>query len=250
MIVPTILVQNEAYWLPFVLESLRGHFERYVLYDVGSVDGTKQIIDDFVQSERHRAEFFVRLLPNCPPIVQGAFRNSMMAEARSEWTLMIDGDEIWTEEGLNTVKSFEPTLDEYHKNDGLLYGMVSRYEVQADLKSAYGVEEMIPHHRVYHRTAIFGGPHPNEYQVYKGQGKNQIWLPKKAIVWHMHGTLRSPKDAETHGRVDRKLKPTYLRGTLKSINLLKELPVLLKNLGYPVNPVLERLREEYREPTS
>ena len=244
-VVPTILVKNEAYWLPYVLECLRGKFDRYVIYDVGSTDGTKEIIDEFLYREKSGADFFVRIMPDCPPIVQGAFRNSMIAEARSDWTLMVDGDELYTPEAINIIKDFVPKLVEYHEKDGLLYGIVSRYEVQPDLKTAYGVGEFIPHHRLYHKTAIFGGPHPNEYQVYEGRGKNQTWLPKNAICWHFHGALRSPKDKETHGRLDRKLKPTYLRGTRKEINIFKELPVLLKPLNETENPVLTALRDEY-----
>ena len=238
-LVPTILVKNESYWLPYVLESLRGHFSRYVIYDVGSTDETQEIIDNFVQSERKDAEFFVRLMPDCPPVVQGAFRNSMMAEARSEWTFMVDGDEIYTEHSLNTIVDFSYEL-QYYEQEEVLYGMVPRIEVQADLKTAYGVKDKVPHHRLYHRTAIFGGPHPNEYQVYEGRGKNQMWLPAGAVCWHFHGTLRSPMDAKTHGRLDRKKKPTYLRGKETEINLLDELPILKTPIGsYPVNPVLE-----------
>jgi len=51
-VVPTILVKNEAYWLPYVLECLRGKFDRYVIYDVGSTDGTKEIIDEFLYREK------------------------------------------------------------------------------------------------------------------------------------------------------------------------------------------------------
>ena len=252
MLVPTILVQNEAYWLGYVLECLRGHFHRYVIYDVGSSDGTQEIIDNFVQRERQNAEFFVRLLPKCTPANQGPYRNAMMAEARSEWTFMVDGDELYTKESIEVIKGFVPTLQKYHDKDGLLYGIVPRHEVQADLRSAYGVGEMVPHHRLYHRTAIFGGPHPNEYQLYPGRPGNQMWLPKTAVCWHFHGALRSPKDAETHGRLDRKKKPTYLRGTQKNIDILKELPILRnpvnlagERVPFPVTPALKLLQEEY-----
>jgi len=239
-LVPTILVKNEAYWLPYVLESLRDHFSRYVIYDVGSTDGTREIIDNFVQSERKDSEFFVRMMPDCPPVVQGAFRNSMIAEARSEWYFMVDGDEIYTNESLNTIVGYADNLYQYYEETGLLYGMVPRIEVQANLKTAYGVHDRVPHHRLYHRTAIFGGPHPNEYQIYEGRPGNQMWLPKGAICWHLHGALRSPMDAKTHGRLDRKKKPTYLRGEETEINLLDELPILKTRIkSYPVNPVLE-----------
>jgi hypothetical protein len=170
----------------------------------------------------------------------------MMAEARSEWTCMVDGDEIYSGASIELIKSSIDVLQAYHEKEGLLYGMVPRVEVQGDLKTAYGVGEKIPHHRLYHCTAIFGGSHPGEYQVYEGRGKNQMWLPKEAVCWHFHGALRSPKDSETHGRLDRKNKPTYLRGTKSDIDLFKELPILRTKLGFTPNPVLVAMQEEQK----
>ena len=37
---PMILAMNDCFWLPYSLESLRGRFNRYVIYDAGSEDGT------------------------------------------------------------------------------------------------------------------------------------------------------------------------------------------------------------------
>ena len=242
-LVPTILVQNESYWLPYVLESLRGYFDRYIIYDVGSTDNTREIVDNFVQSERHNSEFFVRMMPKCEPIIQGAFRNSMIAEARCDYYFIVDGDELYTPESLKKIIDSIPLMERYYL-DGLLYGMLPRIEIQADLKTAYGVNEGIPHHRLYHRTAIFGGAHPGEYPIPEQRGKNQMWLSTDILCWHFHGTARSPKDAETHGRLDRKKKPTYLRGALSAVDIIKELPLLAKPInGFEVNPELKKLQE-------
>ena len=57
-LVPTILVMNDAWYLPYVLSALRGRFKRYVIYDAGSEDQTLNVIDWFTETEK--AEFFVR----------------------------------------------------------------------------------------------------------------------------------------------------------------------------------------------
>ena len=46
-ITPVILVRNDAYWLPYCLKAVQGIFSRYVIYDIGSEDGTKDIIHQF-----------------------------------------------------------------------------------------------------------------------------------------------------------------------------------------------------------
>ena len=75
-LVPVVLVMNDEFYLPYVLESTRGFFKKYVIYDVGSTDRTPEIIDWWVDTNPD-VEFVVRKLPFVDPKVQGTFRNSM-----------------------------------------------------------------------------------------------------------------------------------------------------------------------------
>jgi glycosyltransferase involved in cell wall biosynthesis len=245
-LVPVVLVQNEEMWLPYTLESVAGQFDRMVIYDVGSTDRTRDIIDWFTAKEDTNTEFFIRKLPNCDPAVQGTFRNSMIAETASEFYLILDGDEIYPQRVFEEYKLLD--LVQAIKNKRMvgwrtIYGVIRRQEVCSNLTQAY--TELRTHHRVYHRDAYWKGTHPGEAAAIKQTVKNEVH-DETAIVYHMHNALRSSKEAETHKRIARKQQRTYHPGTeLRAMNLLEELPILKSRIeDFPVNPQLEELWEK------
>ena len=239
---PTILVMNDAYWLPYVLESLKGRFNRYVIYDAGSEDGTENIIDWFTQTED--AEFFVRKLPFAVPSIQGCYRNSMLVEAETDWSFMVDGDEIYSAEALDTlIDAISPKSDSSRMGvfeERFLYGVVSRREMATNLLHKYSDDK--PHHRLYRRKAYFTGNHPGEVPAYKQKPKNEI-LMRDVLCHHFHNALRSPLEGSVPKRLDRKTQGTYHPGELVPFNLLDELPILRKPIeAFQVSPDLEKLQ--------
>jgi len=230
---PMILVLNDAYWLPYALNQLRGRFNRYVIYDAGSEDGTENIIDWFVETEQ--AEFFVRKLPFAVPPIQGCYRNSMLVEAASEWGFMVDGDELYTQQSLNNLVNYTGRL-----SDNALYGVVKRQEIGANLLHKYS--DIRPHHRIYRRNAFFQGNHPGEAPYYKQKPANEFNLDD-VLCYHFHNALRSPLEGSVPKRMDRKGQGTYHPGELVHFDLLKELPDLRKPIeAFPVSPDLARLQ--------
>jgi hypothetical protein len=235
---------NDEYWLPYCLGSLAGHFNRYVIYDVGSTDRSKDIIDWFVQSEKQNADMFVRYLPFVDPTVQGCFRNSMALEADSEWYFQVDADEMYTPEDLRKLVQFmDPHAEELPKLDRP-YGLVRRIEVVEGLDQAYNVTENRKHHRVYHRTASWKGTHPGEVVAkYPQQDSTEFWIPD-VTCYHFHNTYRSSKDSEVPKRVERRSQKTYHRGELHPIEVVKDLPILLQRFqDFPVNPSLKLIHD-------
>ena len=227
---------NDAYWLPYALESLRGRFDRYVIYDAGSEDGTENIIDWFTQTEP--AEFFVRKLPFAVPAIQGCYRNSMLVEAETEWTFMVDGDEIYNSESLDNLHSqFDQYLD---GDERALYGVVERQELTASLLHKYS--DLRTHHRLYRRNAYFTGNHPGEAPRYKQKEKNEFPFAD-VTCYHFHNALRSPLEGSVPKRLDRKSQGTYHPGEIVPFNLLDELPILRKPIeAFQVSPDLEKLQ--------
>ena len=236
---PTILVMNDQYWLPYALESLRGRFERYVIYDAGSEDGTENIIDWFVETED--AEFFVRKLPFAIPAVQGCYRNSMLVEAETEWTFMVDADEVYHPDSLlDLYHSFDPI----HFLDEEKYGVFKRVELAPNLLHRYMDERT--HHRLYRRNAYFTGTHPGEVPRYKQKPSNEYHFD--IACWHFHNALRSPLEGSVPKRLDRKSQGTYHPGELVPFDLLEELPMLREPInGFPVSPDLEKLQHVARK---
>jgi hypothetical protein len=236
---PTILVMNDAYYLPYVLESLRGRFNRYVIYDAGSEDGTENIIDWFTETED--AEFFVRKLPFAVPPIQGCYRNSMLVEAETEWTFMVDGDELYAPEGLAGIADlFANKGNGLHIANPLIYGVVRRFEVGTSLTERYS--EIRGHHRLYRRNAYFTGSHPGEAPAKKQREANEFRIDE-TTCYHFHNALRSPLEGSVPKRLDRKAQGTYHPGELIPFNLLETLPILRKPINnFAVSPDLEKLQ--------
>lgn len=241
LLTPVILVCNEEYWLPYVLEASRGHFERYIIYDVGSTDNTSKIIEWF-RDTSPGVDVQVNSMPMCDPKIQGKFRNSMIAETRTPYYLILDGDEIYTPNGYRDLLWAADSMNVIHPPK--LYGIVRRCEWTQDLKRLYGHRRMTPHHRIYSRDSIFLGPHPGERPDPPISTRNEHWFPH-IICHHMHHALRSPDDDKTPGRLQRKDNATYHRGETEELDLLESLPILHKPIeSFAVNPVLEAMQKE------
>lgn len=238
-ITPLLLIQNDEYWLPYALRAVEGHFGRMVIYNVGSTDATKEIIQDFQERNRKNTDLFIRHLPDCPPGVQICFRNSMIAEARSDFYLILDGDEIYGEKSVENIKDSWLTLKREYELNGKLYGVVNRIEVCDDLRSAYGSNTFVPHHRLYHRLAIWDGTHPGERPVYKQRADRELIIDE-VTCYHFHNARRSRNDAQ--GRTRRKEQETYKRGGHSVYDVWAALPVLHKPTSFPTHPVLRKMQ--------
>ena len=76
---------------------------------------------------------------------------------------------------------------------------------------------------------------------YKQDEKSEVWFPD-ITCWHMHNTIRSPKEEDATRRISRKAKRSYHPGDLINLDLLAELPALRERIeSFPVCPALEAL---------
>ena len=241
-LVPVILNMNDEFWLPYSLHSLSGFFNKYVIYDVGSTDRSKEIIDWFYQKEKNNADFVIRYLPFVDPVVQGTFRNSMIAEADSEWYFIVDSDEIYNPDDLRKINL---EMCHNHTNENTPYGIVRRVEVVEGFNKAYGLDTNLSHHRIYHNTAYWKGTHPGEEPVRKQNQHTEFWIPD-VTCYHFHNTARSSKDADVPKRIQRRSQATYHRGPLLPFDALKEVPILRTWFeDFPRNPSLQKEQEDF-----
>ena len=245
-----ILVKNEAYFLPYVLRQTEGFFDSYVIYDVGSTDGTVDIIEWFRERNEGKVDMFIRYLPHVPPEVQGAFRNSMILEGNRPTYFLLDGDELYRPDMFPKIIEAASWLRACHMREPInRYGMVRRIEVSPDLSQRYVRERT--HHRIYTNDAWWTGTHPGEAPFYKQDRKSEIDFPD-IKTFHMHNTLRSPKEDEALRRRTRKLKKTYHPNEqgMTGLNLIQELPMLAQPIeNFPVSPALAKLQASVQQHT-
>lgn len=236
-----VLVSNDEYYLPYVLESISGVFGRVVIYNVGSEDKTKQIIDWWVNKEKE-TDCFVRHLPMCDPVIQGCFRNSMIAEARTDAYWIADGDEILRREEAKKIPRLASQLLTCNTvNPRHRYGVVNRLEVSQDLKSQY--DEIRTHHRLYTRDAIWTHTHPGERAFYQQNSKSEVNFRDEIQVLHLHNATRSSKENVALKRMARKSQNSYHPGKLINFNILEEYPILKEPIeDWPMDQALMELQ--------
>lgn len=244
-VVPVILVMNEENWLPYCLESVKGRFGRYVIYDVGSEDRTRDIISWFIDTEGKNAKIVYRKLPFVEPIVQGTFRNSMIADALADWYMILDGDELYTPKSLDSLILEMENMKNWYIAANKTYGIARRVEVAGGMKEAYGQDLNLSHHRIYHRKMTWEGTHPGEEATVTQNKRNEHWFSKDVICYHFHNCKRSSLDEKVPKRMKRRTQGTYHRGELTPIDILDILPILQKRIeDFPVCPELENLWEK------
>ena len=238
-----VLVKNEAFFLPYTLKQTEGFFERYVIYDVGSTDGTQEIIEWFRKRNEDKADIFVRYLPHAEPSVQGCFRNSMIVEGDRKIYFLLDGDELYPRTMFPEIIKAASKLNSYNMSDSVMrYGMVRRVEVSPNLTQRYVRERT--HHRLYTNDAFWTGTHPAEVAFHKQHEKSEADFPE-IKCWHMHNALRSPKEDEALSRNSRKIKKTYHPNDngMTGLDIIKEIPMLAKPIeNFPVTPALAALQ--------
>lgn len=245
-LVPVLLVKEEEFCLPYVLESLaQVDFDRYVIYDIGSEDKTRDIIEWWI--DKH-SDFDViyRPLPMCPPVVQGTFRNSMIAEADSEIYFLVDGDEVYTKADLLKVHAAAENLWDEHTNDlRVRYGVVRRLEMDMSMQNSYDIKR--GHHRLYTHDAPWTGTHPGEVAVYAQTTRSERDYPD-ILTYHFHNARRSSDDKKVPGRSHRRAQGTYHPGLLRPLRLLGKVPMLRKPIAHwPVSPEMKTLQRLWRD---
>jgi hypothetical protein len=239
-VTPICLVSNDCFWLPYVLQSTKDFFSHFILWDVGSTDGTLEIIDWF--EKVYEGNLLVQKMPMVPPKAQLAYRNAPIAELITDYYLILDGDEVWPESSLLKLKEQMPGYVASEK----LYGIVKRVEVGESLRNQYS--DIKNHHRLYHRTCTWQGRHPGEHAKIPQTPDKEYNFSDDTIVYHFHNTLRSTEEKNVPKRMERKSQNTYHPGKLIPFHLLNELPILQTPIeNFPVNPQLEELQKELQE---
>lgn len=92
-------VLNEEFFLPLYLESVLAYADEVILLDGGSTDRTKEVVCSFQQKDS-RVKFLVQPqegLPYSDEWNEGARRNLLLDSAAGDWVLVLDADEIMSD---------------------------------------------------------------------------------------------------------------------------------------------------------
>lgn len=113
------LVKNEEKYIWYAVMSVINNVDKILIWDTGSTDKTVQIIKEIKRIYPEKLVFkeFGEVDVKKFPIA----REKMLKETKSDWVLIVDGDEVWWED---SIKELVSNLVKYGKN---LETVVSKY---------------------------------------------------------------------------------------------------------------------------
>lgn len=171
-----MIVKNEDQWIWYALKSIYAAAREIIIYDTGSVDNTVPIIESFGQ-EKIRFEKFT--LNNSKDLT--SLRQRQLAETKSEWFLLVDGDEIWPGKSLTklieAINSAGKQINGIVVNSAICLGDV--FHLQDGKAGKYNIAGNIGHIniRAYRKSSSYNwtGQYPLEAYV----DQNDIPLQNK-----------------------------------------------------------------------
>lgn len=96
-----IIVKNEDRYIWFAIKSVINYLDKILIYDTGSTDRTVEIIKSLQDGYPEKIIFKQKGLVNPEGLTN--LRNEMLEETKSDWFLLVDGDEVWWEDSIKEV---------------------------------------------------------------------------------------------------------------------------------------------------
>lgn len=205
-----MMVKNEEQWIWFAINSILPFMDELIIFDTGSTDKTKKIITSF---KTKKIIFKEKESTERADLV--SLRNQMITETKTDWFLLVDGDEVWP---TPAIKELTDAISKASQNT---WGIVTRtrnsvgdiWHYQPEAAGKYELLGRKGHLtiRAYRKIGGFKwqGLYPNEAYT-RPQGKPiQDYQEHLQFIdvayWHLTHLARSKKSHEVIDR-PKKLK--------------------------------------------
>lgn len=96
------VVRNEECWVWYAIKSVLPYVQKIMVWDTGSNDDTVRIINSIKSSKLKFKQ--VPLTPNETALSRT--RQKMLEVTRTDWLMILDGDEIWPEKSIRKIVDF------------------------------------------------------------------------------------------------------------------------------------------------
>jgi len=93
-----MLVKNEANWIYFAIKSVLPFVQELIIFDTGSTDKTLDIINTFSSP---KIRLYQKPAKSRNQIV--SLRQEMVTLTSTDWFLLVDGDEVWSNSSIKTL---------------------------------------------------------------------------------------------------------------------------------------------------
>ncbi len=101
------IVKNEENFVGYAIKSVIDYVDKIIVFDTGSTDGTIEIIKGLARQYPDKIIFEAK--GECDKKRHTELRQEMINRTSEEWFMILDGDEVWTDDGmkeaLNAIES-------------------------------------------------------------------------------------------------------------------------------------------------
>lgn len=95
------IVKNEENYIWFAVKSIINHLDKLIIYDTGSIDKTVEIVEEL--KKEYQGKIIFEKKGSVDPSGLTRLRQEMLDKTKSDWLLLLDGDEVWWEESIKGV---------------------------------------------------------------------------------------------------------------------------------------------------
>lgn len=184
------LVKNEAVWIKQSLLSVIDYADKILVWDTGSTDKTIEIIQS-IKSPKLKLKLFKNI--DRKKLVH--LRNEQITNTKTDWFLILDGDEIWPKENLvqliKAMKTARPETIALVNRTKNCVGDLKHYLPESEGK--YHIGPWQGHLNIRAIRNLPGlkvvGKYPHEAYIFQGK-KLQDQLERLEFVdtWYYHTT--------------------------------------------------------------
>lgn len=211
------LIKNEEIWIKRALEAAEPLVNRMLVWDTGSTDKTAALIDSI---NSPKIEF-----TQCGPVDRKGLvklRNEQIKATKTEWFLLVDGDEIWPQANLiqliEAIKSAQSETIALVNRTKNCVGDLNHFLPES--KGRYQIGPWSGHLNIRAIKNLPGltvvGSYPNEAYMINGKKlQDQPEHLEFVDTWYYHAThLKRTGWRHSLGVIDRlrKFKPFYKSG--------------------------------------
>ncbi|HEX6977268.1 MAG TPA: glycosyltransferase family 2 protein [Patescibacteria group bacterium] len=134
------IVCNEERYIWYSLMSVANYVEKLIVWDTGSTDSTVEIIKEVEKKLGDKLEF--RQLGKVGPSELTELRQKMLAATKSDWFIILDGDEVWWDSSIRKlVKTINRDGEKLNCLVSPYYNLIGDiYHYQEDSISKYVID--------------------------------------------------------------------------------------------------------------